>query len=250
VLTLDEYAGALAAVCLDREPSESDVKALAGDPARWLRYRRMVRRRLSDIVRATFPRLETAVGDPALTALEDGFFAARALASPLIRDVPGEFLGWARGEASLPAYALELAELEWTERVVTYAEDDDGEVAPLAMDAPVVLTRAHRLLAFAHAVHRFDPATARMPEATPTRLCVYRDPESHDVRVLETTAVTHELLEELSGGASLRASIARAAERTGVELDLPFLEALSDILADFSTRGLVRGARRSAPPAE
>jgi hypothetical protein len=209
----------------------------------------MVRRRLSDILRAAFPRLEAALGEESFAALEEGFFHSRRLVSPFIRDVPRELLDWLVGgtvearSVSEP-YLRELAQLEWAERAVAYAEDDDGATAPLAMEANVLLTRAHRLLAFEHAVHRFDLEDPRAPEALPTRLCVYRDLESHAACVLEMTEAAHALLEELSPGTvTLREGIARAAARTGVAVDLPFIEALSDFLAELSVRGIVRGAR-------
>jgi len=249
VLTLRDYADHVADVCLSREPPRADLDALGGEPRRWLRYRRMVRRRLSDIVRAAFPRFLDALGETSFAALEDAFFEARMLASPLIRDVPGELLAFLEGRGAretvgLPAHVMDLARLEWAERAVAYDEDDLDDAGALAMENPVVLTRAHRLLSLEHAVHVVDEGAPVTPERRATTLCVYRDAETHTVRVLHTTPAAHALLEELSSAkVCLREGVERAAARTGAVVDLPFIEAVSDLLADFSSRGIVRGAR-------
>jgi hypothetical protein len=249
MLSLSDYAASVRDVCLEDEPDAERVRALGGDEWRWLRYRRMVRKRLGDTIRHAFPRLEAALGEGAFAALESGFFAARALASPFIRDVPGELLGWleqsaAEGRVTLPDWALELGRLEWAERQVSYAEDDPpGDLAELAMHLPVVLTLAHRLIAAEHAVHRAEPTNNRQPERRFTWLCVYREPGTHAVRVLETTAVTHALLGELARGASLFESISLAAERQRAAIDERFMTALAELLADLTERGVVRGAR-------
>jgi len=244
---LDDYARHVADLCLDLVPRSEDIAALAGDRERWLRYRRMVRLRLTDSAAAVFPRLKAAIGEASFEALADAFFASRGLASPFIRDVPGEFLaflGRAPGASGLPDHTVELGRLEWAERAVLYAEDDPVAGAlPLGMDAPVALTRAHRLLALRHAVHERGAEESHAPEARPTFLCVYRDEATHEARALSLTPVAHALLDELSGGVKLEEAIRRAASRSDATVDRAFLESLSELLADLSARGVVRGAR-------
>jgi hypothetical protein len=248
MLSLPEYSACVRDVCLDRAPSAADLARLGGDEWRWRRYRRMVRRRLSDTIHHAFPRLEAVLGEEAMAALEDGFFDDRALRSVFIREVPGEFLVWfergvAGGVVAAPAHAVELARFEWTELAVAYERDEpEVALAALSMELPAILTRAHRLLALKHAVHLFDADEPREPEERPTHLLVYREPETHDVRVLETTPVAHALLGGLSTGtATLYECIAAAAERERIPVDQPFLEALAELLADLSERGVVRG---------
>ncbi|HVW24302.1 MAG TPA: putative DNA-binding domain-containing protein [Polyangiaceae bacterium] len=247
-MRLDDYTRHVADLCLDLEPRSEAVASLGGDRERWLRYRRMVRRRLTDSVAAVFPRLEAALGEPSFEAMMDAFFASRGLASPFIRDVPGEVLafldGASTGSLDLPDHAVDLAKLEWAERAVLYAEDDAvAEAPPLAMGAAVVLTRAHRLLALRHAVHDLDAGEPRAPAARPTFLCVYRDEATHEARVLSLSGAAHALLEALSDRVSLEEAIRRAAARSDATVDRAFLESLSELLADLSARGVVRGAR-------
>jgi hypothetical protein len=249
-LSLSEYSACVRDVCLDGVPSSADLARLGGDEWRWRRYRRMVRRRLSDTIHHAFPRLEAALGEGPMAALEDGFFDDRALASVFIREVPGEFLAWfergvAGGAVTAPAFAVELARFEWTELAVAYERDDPVvELAPLSMGHPAVLTRAHRLLGLKYPVHLFDADEPQEPQQRPTHLLVYREPETHDVRVLETTPVTNAILGRVAAGTeSLQACIAAAAESERIPVDKPFLEALADLLADLSDRGVVRGAR-------
>jgi hypothetical protein len=249
MLSLLEYADSVRNVCLDREVPQGDLTLLGGEEWRWRRYRRMVRRRLSDTIHHAFPRLEALLGESAMAALEDGFFDARPLKSVFIREVPGEFLAWFQraavgGPTAQPAHAVELARFEWTELVVAYEKDDpEGALAPLSMDARAVLTVAHRRLSLDHAVHLFDADEPREPVGRPTHLLVYREPETYDVRVLETSPVTNALLGELAAGAAnLHDSIRAAAERERISVDRPFLEALAELLADLSERGVVLGA--------
>lgn len=246
MLSLSEYAACIRDVCLEGEPSSADLGRLGGDEWRWRRYRRMVRRRLSDTIHHAFPRLEAALGDAEMAALEDGFFGDRALTSVFIREVPGEFLAWIeRGVTAEHRFAVELARFEWTELVVAYERDDpEIELAPLSMDRPAILTRAHRLLALTHAVHLFDADEPSEPEQRPTHLLVYRELETHDVRVLETTPVTYAILGRIAAGTdSLQACIAAAAESERIPVDQPFLEALAELLADLTERGIIRGSR-------
>ncbi len=247
MVSLRDYSRHLANLCLERDPGAGDLSALGGDAARWQRYRRMVRSRLADCVAAVFPRLRAAAGEACFDALVDAFFASRGLASPFIRDVPGELLAFLclRVDAfELPPHAADLARLEWAERQVLYAEDDAGEMEPLAMDRPVALTRAHRLLASRHAVHEFDADEPRSPAARAVFYCVYRDPDAQEAKVLTLSAVAHALLDELSADVSLEEGIRRAAARTDAVLDRGFMESLSELLAELSARGVVRGARQ------
>src|SRR5262249_18055576 len=162
--------------------------------------------------------------------------------SPFIRDVPGELLAFLcarQGAFDLPLHAVELGRLEWAEREVLYAEDDVAADGPLAMSQPVALTRAHRLLASRHAVHEFDADEPRAPVVRASFYCVYRDPDSHEAKVLTLSAAAHALLEELSADVSLEDAIRCAAGRTDAALDRAFMESLSDLLADLSVRGVV-----------
>jgi len=245
-----QYAVRLRSVCLARTAAPVDVAALEGDARRWLRYRRMVRSRISGTLAQAFPRLAAILGAEHFSALEARFLESGALASPSLRDVPAEFVAWLRSARStdvdaVPLPALELAELESAERAMAMAPDDpEIPLGPLAMDRPAALTRAHRLLAFEHAVHRVAPPAVLLAPPALTWLCVYRDRETLVTRTLELSAVTHALLEALGREEEpLVDCVNAAAARTGVAVDAAFVRALGGLLGDLSERGILRGAR-------
>jgi hypothetical protein len=137
---------------------------------------------------------------------------------------------------------LELARLEWTERLVAMAPDDpEGALPPLSMDRPAVFTRAVAWLSLDHAVHRLDDGVA--PVVRPTWLCVHRDPGNFEVRVLSLSKVAHALMVEMASGArSLRECVHAAARGSGASVDGVFVRAPGELLADLSERGVLRGA--------
>ena len=208
----------------------------------------MVRRRIHDVLEQAFPRTAALLGEASFAELEQRFFESGSLASPSLRDVPGEFVEWLRGARAdepdlVPLAVFEISTLEAAERAVAMAPDDPAEeLAPLAMDAPAVLTRAMRLLALTHAVHRSEPALGREIPREPTWLCVYRDPASLEVRTLELSAVAHALLEMLGRSpVPLAMAVRAAAESAGVPLDAGFVRALGEMLGDLSERRVLRG---------
>jgi hypothetical protein len=246
---LADHEARVRALCLREEPGPGELSPLGDDGWRWLRYREMVRRRLLDVLEHAFPRFRAALGEAPFVSLFDGFLGAGGPASPFFRDVPGELLGWlesARGD--VPEGAMDLARYEWALQATSYAED--GTTLPSAgeldMARPVALLRAHRLLALAHAVHR-DGVVPPFPE-TSTHLCVYRDPETHEVRTLELSPAAFALIDELAAARPLTVAIEAAARRAGAPLDRGFLEATSAVLSDLVARGLIGGAGRARVP--
>jgi hypothetical protein len=248
VSTLPDYEARVRDLCFGPEPSPDALAALGDEPWRWLRYRRMVRRRLSEVIEQALPRLCAALGSDTCGLLLDRFLADAGPRSPFIREVAGEFTTWllraAPDLAGLPAHAPDLAQLEWATRAISYAEDTTPPAAPLTLDRPVVLSSTHRALALAHAVHRDTP-----PERTDTFLCVYRDSATHDVRTLELTRSAYRLLEASSDGTqTLTAAIAMTAAHEGLPVDAKYLEATSALLADLIERGIVRGSVEAGLP--
>ena len=242
---LAEYETRVRALCLGDEPAPGSAAQLGDDEWRWFRYRRMVRRRLFDVVEHAFPRFEAAVGRQTLETLFDRFLEAGGPRSPFLRDVPGELLDWlvrtdAAGDVSTAS--MDLARYEWARLEASYAADGPIPEAgsELSMTALPVLLRAHRLLGLSHAVQRTD-SEGLAPE--PTFLCVYRDPATSEVKTLELSPAAHALLERLArGDTTLASAIESAAARVGAPLDRGFLEATSAVLADFVERGLLLAA--------
>ena len=222
-------------------------------PERWNVYRRMVRGRLSASLEHGFQRLSGVLGEERFSALFDRFLAEAPPRSHYLRDVPGEFLRFFdknRNELirafELPAFAIDLARYEWAELDTEYSFEEigTGEVGPLDMARIPVLTPAHRLIDIAYPVHRIDAgATDVRLDPEPFSLCVYRDPKTHEIAVLELTPVTAAMLAFMEHRSLPLTEIVRnAAEGVGVTVDVAFVEALSTLLADLIERGVLLGS--------
>lgn len=244
---------ALRELCLRAEVRADDLAALGGDPERWLIYRRMVRARLREAVGHAFERLEARVGAEAFGAWFEAFLARRPPRSAYLREVAGEFAAFLEGHERPgdphPALTLDLARFEWAELDCAYDASPPPAAVPLAMDARPALSPAHRLVRLGSAAHRLGRDEPRAEVAPgPVWVCLYRDPQTFDVRVLELTDVTGRLLEAMArADRPLVESIRQAAGDEGAALDGAWLAALSDVLADFAGRGLLLGSRPNDP---
>jgi uncharacterized protein len=235
------------------DPPDSAFARLGSQLARWKVYRRMVRSRLSETIEHGFERLVSAIGIDPFRKIVARFLAEAPPRSHYLRDVPGEFLQFFEQNRdalmrayALPAYALDLARYEWAELETAYSFEETGssEVGPLAMDRIAVLSPAHRLVDLAYPVHRIDTAGHDATlEAEPFSLCLYRDAKSHEVAVLELTPVTRAMLALMERRSLTLTEIVRnAAVQVGATIDVPFVEALSTLLADLVERGVLLGS--------
>jgi hypothetical protein len=244
---------ALRELCLRPEARAADLEALGGDPERWLVYRRMVRARLREAVGHGFERLEARVGADVFDAWFGAYLAQAPPRTNYLRETAGEFAafleGYERPGDPHPGLTLDLARFEWAELDCAYEARPAPAALPLAMSARPALSPAHRLVRLEHAVHRLGRDEPRAEVAPgPVWVCLYRDPESFDVRVLELTAVTGRLLEAMGrADAPLVEAVRRVALDGNAALDGAWLAALSDVLADFTRRGLLLGSLPEAP---
>lgn len=230
------------------------LEALTTDPRaadRFRVYRRMARHRLSDVIENSFPRLRVALGE--LEPYLERWFDERPPQSPYIRDVAGEFAKWL-STANLenqPPWVNELAAFEWATLDVQHAAEEEGaedvrEIGELDFERPAILTPAHRILRARYGVHRLPEALEELPqlEEGPFALCVYRDPASHEARVLELSPIAAAILEEVrTGDRTVVGAVRAAAAREGFAIDGPFVEAFSELVADLSERGVWLGAK-------
>ncbi|HEU4404747.1 MAG TPA: putative DNA-binding domain-containing protein [Polyangiaceae bacterium] len=244
---------ALRELCLRAEVRPADLEALGGEPERWLVYRRMVRARLREAVGHGFERLEARVGAEIFGAWFEAFLARQPPRSPYLRESAGEFgaflEGYERPGDPHPALTLDLARFEWAELDCAYEARPTPEARPLSMEARPALSPALRVLRLAWAAHRLgrDEPRAEVAEG-PVWVCVYRDSESFDVRVLELTEVAGRLLGAMARADRPLVELVRgAAAEAGATLDGAWLAALSDVLADFSQRGLLVGSLPEGP---
>lgn len=254
------FALLFAATDDDAVPSVAALANERGSAVRWRRYRRMVRDRLEEIVETSFPRLRASLGD-AWRPLVTRWLAEAPPATPYLRDVHGELAGWLveaiADRAELPAFAGDLARYERALLEVSYVAEEQGaraveaELGAFAMDRPVVLTPAHQLLRTRWAVHRTAEngdatAVVAAPEGATFALCVYRDPSTHAVRVLELGAFAAALLEGLARDErrALVDVVRDAAAATDQAVDADLVAAFADLVADLMARGVWLGAAR------
>lgn len=211
-------------------------------------YRTLVRRGLAGMLRFQLPRTAARLG-PRWDADVARFLDATLPRSRYLRDVAFELFahveaGW-RADPDVPAYIVELARHELLAFEVANAPDDPplAGAAPLALDRGVALSAAARFVRYGHAVHLLpeDDASRELPAATPTALCVYRDPE-HEIHHLSLTPSAAAILERLAAGATLGEAVAGAATDGGQALDEPFLRGAARLLEDLGERGVVRGS--------
>ena len=254
MLSLGIFQERLRGVCFDRAPSAADFASLGDDSWRWEVYRRIVRQRLREVVGHAFARLRARLGGERFDAIVARWLASAPPRSPHLRDVPGEMLAWLESNPSAlrafdaAPFALDLARFEWAELAVAYAADgprglEDGcEVGELAMDRTAILAAAHVRLDLVYPVHRLaDDAIDLAPSPVP--LCLYRDHTPLDVQTLELSPTAAAIVDALARGrVTLTRAVEVSAARHGAAIDAPFVEALSEVLADFVERGLVLGS--------
>lgn len=243
------YQTRLRGVVLDSEPAEGDLVALGAEAWRWVTYRRLVRNRLYETIDHCFARLSAHVGRERFRQLVDAFLVAQGSRSPYLRDLPGELLAWLEHQAAgaLPPYALDLARLEWAELETAYTEDDlhRDSLTDFTMELPAALSPAHRLLWLGYPVHLLatDAPGAPEVEALPVVLCLYRDPRTYEVHILELSPITGALLREIARSRRPLLDVVRSvAGEHGAVVDGSFVEALSAVLADLMERGLILGS--------
>lgn len=239
---------ALRELCLRSAVRDDDLAALGGEPERWLIYRRMVRARLREAVGHGFERLEARVGRETFGAWFGDFLEQSPPRSAYLRETAGEFAafleGYARPGDPHPGLTLDLARFEWAELDCAYEARPAPAAQPLSMGLRPALSPALRLVRLESAAHRLvrDEPLAQVAPG-PAWVCLYRDPQSFDVRVLELTDVTGRLLVAMAqANRPLVELVRQVATDAGAALDGAWLAALSDVLADFSTRGLLLGS--------
>lgn len=216
---------------------------------RALVYRRLVFNSMRNVTIDFIERTVARLGFERVRGDFEGFVEARASESPYLRDVPGEFVEWVvprwTADPEVPAWIPELARHELLEYVVRSdprGGEPDTEL-PLALDRPLRFDGTTRLVRYAHAVHRLPRAKddRTEPDAEPTCLLVYRDPE-HKARYLALTPFADALVRELLGGKAVQPALIDAAAAIGEPLDDEKLATTAQLLADLAERRVCLGA--------
>ena len=227
---------------------------LAQGVERLLVYRRLVRATLRDAVELAIPRTIARLGS-VFDEYFSEFLAARGPRTHFLRDVTGELLTWVRDRWSaderVVPYAWELARHEAL-RIELAAQPTGAPldyVPALDLERGAVFIEAARIARYEYRVHELpDAETDRSePAHEPVALLVYRSAE-HEVRYLELSPMAATVLAALmDDGHSLGQALQGAAEQHGVALDDSVIQGTAHLLTDLATRGVLLGARRSAP---
>jgi uncharacterized protein (UPF0276 family) len=236
-------------------PPDDAAMAEVG-PRRLLVYRSLVRSGLRSVVDSFLPRTAVRLGEDGLDRAFDAWLHEAPPRSRYLRDIPGEFVEWARGSGAehVSAALADLARLEILEAEVEAAIDPPPPadlVTELRLDRPLVLSGALRIASFDHAVHELPAAAdddARStddrsaPVRTPTTLLLYRDAR-HRVRTMSLSPLARAVLERLVAGQTVSEAIPAGAAEADEAVDGALLERISVLLADLAERDVLRGCQ-------
>jgi hypothetical protein len=187
--------------------------------------------RLQDVLRETFPRLRALLGDDQFAGLCTDYLDACPSRHPSLRFLGDRMTAFLAGAGErprtprLPAWAADLAALEWARCDVFDAADaplwTTGELQELPAAAfaplPLRLAPAHRRVPVAHAVEEVWRALHRQqppgqPPPRPGQLLVWRQDTSVYHRRPDTLEAG--LLDQLAAGTSFGAVCEQLADRS------------------------------------
>lgn len=219
--------------------AEEDAAALAAQAPRLGVYRDLVRFALEDPLPDACPIAHALLREAgAWEACVDAFLASRALRSPYYRDVAPTFLAWlAESGWGLDRWPFLLALVHWEVLELELLRHPDLPAPGTLRPGPGAGLRAVaeptlRNLSYPWAVHRATEE-APVPEAEPTHLLAWRDPEG-DFQSLVLSPPASALMARWLEGEGL----GPAAEAQAVPLD----EALA-LAATLRAKGALRGFR-------
>lgn len=209
---------------------------------------------ISNFLAENFPVLNKIMSEQQWEELSRDFFSRHPSHSPYFSQISQEFLQYLQSERlenpqskhDFP-FLLELAHYEWTELVMSIAEDVDSESSIITDPLAQALTLSDTALALAYQypVHKISPSfIPTEPPAQPSYLVVYRNVDDQIV-FLETNPVTHALLETLADNteqATLSVLNKLADDMQHPNPDTLIQGGLS-ILNDFISRGIVISAQ-------
>lgn len=229
-----------------------DARECAGmlryGPGRLIAYHEMVHSRLLGTIRTFLGAAAERLGSDRLRADVDCWIAELGPQTPYLRDVPAEFLAWARSrwaaDDSLPPWLLELADHQILIRTI---RNDAREVGPqnqlkLDLERPIACNATARVVRYRWSVHRLPKQLG--PEQAPAEdspiVIAYRGRDEQPAFVDVEPRAAH-LLELLLAGKTLREALFGACAATGETLDDAILSATALTLADWIDRHVLLG---------
>ena len=235
-------------------PEHERVGMLAAGVERLIAYHEMVHSRLQRTIAAFIGPAAELLGSARLRADVDAWVREVGSTSAYIRDVPAEFLSWARprwdADAEQPPWLAELAAHHIEIRSIRHDPRPTGEPndVNLELDRPIVCNGTTRVLRYRWAVHhsptpplQFGPSHAPEPIADGHAVIGYRHPKHQQPRFVDIKPRSAAMLERLLAGQSLRAALFGACEAMGEQLDDQILSVTAVTLADLVDRQVLLG---------
>jgi hypothetical protein len=245
----DRFADAPAATLIELGLDEQACASMLRYGAqRLLAYHEMVHNRLFGTIRTFIGSAADQLGRARLRAEVDAWIAEPGPKTPYLRDIPAEFLAWARprweADGSLPPWLSELAAHQVLIRTV---RNDPREVGPqndikLELERPIACNATVRVVRYRWSVHRLPAQLGpeHAPEESRPTLIAYRRVDEQPAFIeLEPRAAA--LLELLLAGKTLREALFGACAAMGEALDDQILASTALTLADWSDRHVLLG---------
>jgi hypothetical protein len=237
-LDLQSFQAAALRVCFDEEPDPANFAQLEGSKQRWMVYRKMVRNRLTGMIRAGLPRFTDNCEEDEIADLVQSFFGVVRVKSRYIRDCVPEFATFVRDSRGDELPAELCAYLTWDEAIwcVRHGDYATVEAAEFQFEAVPVVNPAHRDLEL--------PTDPESDEGGKTFITVFRQQGTHRMRDMRMNGFARCLWEEIVASEKpIMASISSLAAAEGADVDHAFIQRVCDILAEFLDHGLLLGSR-------
>lgn len=198
-------------------------------------YRELFFNNVNGFVASGFPVLRSLYDDNQWNALVRDFFINHDCLSPYFIDISREFLKWLTDEREqqpedLP-FLVELAHYEWVELDISVRKETQQYAFLVGEDlqqSALVLSQTAWPLSYSFPVHQISE-TYKPQEGVPgsVHIIVYRDDED-EVQFMQINGVTGMLLQLLG-------------DNPGAQF-MPLVEALAELLPQFSLEQLTQGA--------
>jgi hypothetical protein len=217
-------------------------------PARLLAYHEMVHTRLFGTIRTFMGAAAERLGRERLRADVDAWIAEPGPKTPYLRDIPAEFLTWARprweADGTLPPWLAELAVHQILIRTLRNDPRAVGEPNDIKLDLerPIACNPTVRVVRYRWSVHRLPKqlGVGDAPVEDQPIVIAYRGRDDQP-KFVDIKPRSAHMLELLLAGKSLRDALFGACAALNETLDDQILGATALTLADLLDRQVLLG---------